>query len=303
MRPKRVLCIQDISCVGRCSLTVMLPALSAMGLQACPLPTALLSTHPSGFTAPVRTDETAFCRSALDAYDAQGIKFDAILSGFLASPAQADLVEKALRQNPAALKLIDPVMADGGRLYSGTTPALCDALRALCRHADVLTPNVTESAMLLNLPPDDAPMDSAALTARICALHAAYPLTRCLVITGVHHTDGRSGNALLCANGENTVDPAASLCSFGDENAAADFSIWFFPYEAVPQSYPGTGDLFAAVLAGGLLMHGDARRSVQDAAAFVSSVASYTLQSGGEPRFGVQLEPLLRQLCPPVPLP
>lgn len=279
MQPKRVLCIQDICCVGRCSLAVVLPALCAMGLQACPLPTALLPTHPLGFAPPTHTDETSFCEAALGSFDAQRLSFDAVLVGYLAGEQQTHMVAEAFRQSPHALKVLDPVMADHGKLYRNTTPALCDAVRALARTADVLTPNVTESAVLLGLPPCDDAMDDDALTARMLALHSAYPQARYLVMTGARCTDARAGNVLL----QPDADFAAPV---------------FLPYEAVAASFPGTGDLFAALLTGGLVRTGNAQASVQAAAAFLTRAATHTLANGGEARNGVQFEPLLYLLSP-----
>ena len=295
IEPKRVLCVQDISCIGRCSLTVLLPVLSAMGLQACPLPTALLSSHLAGFGTPAHTDETAFCRNALAHWNKLGIQFDAVLSGYLADAAQAQLVAEAFRQSPHALKLVDPVMADHGRLYSSATPALCAALCTLCEAADVLTPNMTESAVLLGLPPDGAehPLTEAEISARGATLAARFPRASFIVITGVKHVDGRCGNVFFagpaCAE---QSSPLFGCCAYSGRAV-------FLPYEVIAQCYPGTGDLFAALLTGGLLTHGDAVRSIQSAADFISVAAKRTLRQNGAVCCGVQFEPLLGTLAAP----
>ena len=127
-----VLCIQDLSCVGRCSLAVVLPALAAMGVQPCALPTALLSTHTGGLGRPARTDESGFISAALAHYAQLGLAFDCVYSGYLAGAAQVALVEQAFRQAPAALKLVDPVMADHGRPYASMTPEIRAAVAQLC---------------------------------------------------------------------------------------------------------------------------------------------------------------------------
>jgi len=144
-----VLCIQDLSCVGRCSLAVVLPALAAMGVQPCALPTALLSTHTGGLGRPARTDESGFISAALAHYAQLGLAFDCVYSGYLAGAAQVALVEQAFRQAPAALKLVDPVMADHGRPYASMTPEIRAAVAQLCGQADVIVPNATEAALLL----------------------------------------------------------------------------------------------------------------------------------------------------------
>ena len=151
-----VLCIQDLSCVGRCSLAVVLPALAAMGVQPCALPTALLSTHTGGLGRPARTDESGFISAALAHYAQLGLAFDCVYSGYLASAAQVALVEQAFRQAPAALKLVDPVMADHGRPYASMTPEIRAAVAQLCGQADVIVPNATEAALLLEELPGPA---------------------------------------------------------------------------------------------------------------------------------------------------
>ena len=151
-----VLCIQDLSCVGRCSLAVVLPALAAMGVQPCALPTALLSTHTGGLGRPARTDESGFISAALAHYAQLGLAFDCVYSGYLAGAAQVALVEQAFRQAPAALKLVDPVMADHGRPYASMTPEIRAAVAQLCGQADVIVPNATEAALLLEELPGPA---------------------------------------------------------------------------------------------------------------------------------------------------
>ena len=232
-----VLCIQDLSCVGRCSLAVVLPALAAMGVQPCALPTALLSTHTGGLGRPARTDESGFISAALAHYAQLGLAFDCVYSGYLAGAAQVALVEQAFRQAPAALKLVDPVMADHGRPYASMTPEIRAA-----RHASLLLQR--------------------------------FPALRCAVVTGGALSDGQRGN--VCA-----VRGRAPV---------------FLPYSPVPQDYPGTGDLFAAVLTGGLLRGFSEAAAIRLAARFVALAAEQTLHAGADPRFGVRFEPLLGTL-------
>lgn len=277
MKPiKRVLCLHDLSGVGRCSLSVIAPVLSAMGVQACMLPTALLSTHTSGFGAVVMQDNSAFVSKALEHYKNLELPFDAVYSGYLSSLSQAQLAIDAFVANPQALKVADPVLADHGRLYAGMDEALCDAMRAVCLEVDVITPNVTESAILLGDPPNDDTMTGEQITKRIKALFIAYPNVHFIVITGVHLKTGICGNACMWPGGE----------------------MQFLPYNAVKQNYPGTGDLFTAVLTGDLLLHSSGMRGVRRAANFVESCAAYTFAQQLEPRFGVVFEPLLRELIP-----
>ena len=147
---KRVLSIQDLSCVGRCSLTVALPVLSAMGCQAVPLPTALLSTH-TAFPAPHRKALTGDLLPMADHWQAQQVTFDAITVGYLAGPEQVQAVEGVLDRFQA-LVVVDPAMGDHGRLYSSLDAGQVEAMARLCRRGQVLLPNVTEAALLTGLP-------------------------------------------------------------------------------------------------------------------------------------------------------
>lgn len=275
MQPQRtILCIQDLSCVGRCSLAVVVPALAAMGVQPCAMPTALLSTHTGGLGTPARTDESEFIGAALAHYHTLGLTFDCVYSGYLADGAQAALVEQAFAQNPAALKLVDPAMADHGKLYAAITPEVRAAVTRLCGMADVIVPNATEAALLLDEDPQ------AAAQGTLGAQHARglltrFPALRCAIVTGCHQDGGTRAN--ICAvRGE----PVQCL-----------------PYEPVAQEYPGTGDLFAAVLAGGLLRGFSHADAVALAARFVAAAAARTHENGADARFGVQFEPLLGALA------
>lgn len=269
-----VLCIQDLSCVGRCSLAVVLPALAAMGVQPCPLPTALLSAHMA-FESPAVTDESDFIARALSHYDSLGLRFSCVYSGYLADAGQIGLVQRAFRQSPDALKLVDPVMADHGRPYASMTPPLREAIAQLCRQADIIVPNATEALLLLGEDPAEHAWSEGEMHRRMAALMQQYPLLRAAVVTGVQHADGRFGN-LCCHEGQ----------------------ICFLPYCVVPQSYPGTGDLFAAVFTGALLQGQNVENACRISADFVALAVRETAETGGDTRFGVRFEPLLGRLAP-----
>ena len=153
--PKKVLCIHDLSGVGRCSLAVILPVLSVMGIQPVALPTVMLSTHTGGFGAPARLDGCAYGEAALEHYRELGLSFDCIYTGYLGGEAQAALAEKAFDLWPSAYKVVDPVMGDNGRAYTTVTPAFIDRMRQLCRRADLILPNATEAGLLLEKPLPD----------------------------------------------------------------------------------------------------------------------------------------------------
>ena len=153
VEPKKILCIHDLSGVGRCSLAVILPVLSVMGFQPVALPTVVLSTHTGGLGTPARLDGSAYGMTALEHYQELGLQFDCIYTGYLGGEAQVALAEKAFALWPAAYKVVDPVMGDNGKAYSTVTPALVERIRSLCRAADLILPNYTEAQLLLQQQP------------------------------------------------------------------------------------------------------------------------------------------------------
>ncbi len=173
---------------------------AAMGVQPCALPTALLSTHTGGLGRPARTDESGFISAALAHYAQLGLAFDCVYSGYLAGAAQVALVEQAFRQAPAALKLVDPVMADHGRPYASMTPEIRAAVAQLCGQADVIVPNATEAALLLEELPGPA-ADGTRAARHASLLLQRFPALRCAVVTGGGLSDGQRGTCALCAAG------------------------------------------------------------------------------------------------------
>ena len=150
MEYKRILTIQDISCVGQCSLTVALPILSACGMETCVLPTALLSTHTGGFGKPsvIHLDDSL--EAFREHWKENSITFDAILTGYLGSVAAVKAAEIIIEEmlSPGGIAIVDPAMADHGKLYSGLSEEYAEAMALLCQRADILLPNITEAAML-----------------------------------------------------------------------------------------------------------------------------------------------------------
>ena len=150
MSYKRLLTIQDISCVGQCSLTVALPIISACGLETCVLPSAVLSTHTAGFTGYTFRDLTEDMPSIKEHWVKEGIRFDAIYTGYLGSTKQidyvADIFEATASKN--GVKIVDPAMADNGSLYPGFDTDFVEAMKGLCAKADYVIPNITEACFL-----------------------------------------------------------------------------------------------------------------------------------------------------------
>ena len=275
--PKRVLCLMDLSTVGRAGLSAVVPVLAACGVQACALPTALFSSHTGGFQNPARQDMAPFCQEALARYASENVSFDAIYTGYLFGPAQFTLARAALQQYPNALHIQDPAMADDGKMYHGMGPETAEDMRALCQDADVITPNFTESALLLGLAPDDAlhaPDGADLASARLEALCSSR---RSVVITSVPG-EGGTFETIGCA-----------------ESGKKKFAV---PSERVPQHYPGTGDAFTAAMCGLLLQGESLATAAKKAAAFVEAAAKTTFEGGAQARHGLWLEAHLHMLHP-----
>lgn len=263
---KHILSIQDLSCVGRCSLTVALPALSAMGHQCSVLPTAVLSTH-TAFPSPEVADLTDRLEGFARHWRHNGVRFDMVSVGYLSDPRQAEIVGGILEEIGSCV-ILDPVMGDHGRLYSRITPEHIGALKRLAARADVLLPNLTEAAALAGMPyqEETTPAYLDALLDGLLSLG-----TKAAVITGVHWQDNAIG-------------------FYGREQKGKPFS---YQGKYIPRQFHGTGDLFAAVLAGSLM--GGA--ALPDAAAKAADFVRVCVENTKEvTRYGVEFEPQLYRL-------
>lgn len=259
---KRVLSIQDLSCLGKCSLTVALPVLSAMGCACSVLPTAVLSTH-TAFPGPTCRSLTEDLVPTAEHWHSIGAEFDAISVGYLADPEQAEKVVQVLELFGDTV-ILDPVMGDHGRLYSRQTPEHVTAMQKLCRKAKFVLPNVTEAALLTGLPYREQ-VDEGYLRELAAGLMDFG--AEGAVITGFLWDEAHTG-------------------FFGtDQNAA-------FSYKAhrIPKHFHGTGDLFAAVFTGGILAGKGMEDAAVVAARFVEKVISATAESSP---FGIEFEPQL----------
>lgn len=256
----RVLSIQDLSCMGKCSLTVALPVLSAMGCACTVLPTAVLSTH-TAFPAPHARSLTEDLVPIARHWKSVGADFDAISIGYLADPRQAGEVAQVLDLFTDTV-ILDPAMGDHGRLYSGQTPAHVQAMAQLCRRAKFLLPNVTEAALLTGLPYREKPEESylKELTAGMLEFGADA-----VVITGFLWDEATTG----FAGAHRTTGP--------------------FSYRAprIPRSLHGTGDLFSAVFTGSLVAGKSPYGSAALAAGFVEQVVAATPENSP---FGAEFE-------------
>lgn len=247
---KKVLSIQDLSCVGRCSLTVALPVLSIMGHNCSVLPTAVLSTH-TGFPAPHVRDLTEDLTGILEHWRRIGVTFDTVSIGYLSDPKQVDAVIQVLDTFPEAQVVLDPVMGDHGKLYNRITKAHIDALKQLCSYADHILPNVTEAAALTELPYREQ-ADDDYLT----------ELTQAML---------KFGEQSVVITGGSSVAGKTGFAGAHRENGS-------FRYQAplIPRQLHGTGDLFSAVFTGGITRGEDVVTAATNAAHFVERCIAAT---------------------------
>ena len=272
MSTPRIAAIHDLSCFGRCSLTIALPVLSAMGCQCCPLPTALLSAH-TGFPGNTFLDLTVEMGRIAEHWAAMDLQFDAIYSGFLGSADQVDTVARffdTFKKSDTAV-IVDPVMGDHGTAYRTCTPELCWGMRVLAENSDVITPNLTEAALLLDRPYEEIQRTDAYEVVRRLSVGGR----RSVVLTGYSSGPGQTG--ALCFDRDSGESKAVQT-----------------PRE--PQDFSGTGDLFASVLAGGVARGVPLFQAAQAAADFVRDCIARTLAEGLTEQDGVDFEPLLGQL-------
>lgn len=270
---KRVLILQDLSCFGKCSTTIALPVLSAAGIEACPLPVMLLSSH-TAYPDPARLDTAGFARQTLDRWREQGVSFDAVYIGYLACARHIGLALSAIADfaRPGTLVVVDPAMADGGKLYSGLTPEYAKGVAALAAKADILLPNVSEAAMLLQTgyPGEDiSPERAAGLAKELLALGAGS-----VVLTGIADAPGRTG-ALFADGGQ------SGHCAGPKE----------------PGKYHGTGDLFASVVTAAAVRGLPLARCVDIAVRFTRGAVARTAALGRDSRQGLAFEPGLPELA------
>ena len=272
----RVAAIHDLTGFGRCSLAVAGPVLSAMGVQCCPMPTAYLSTHPAGFDGYQTWDMTEQLSGTIAHYETLGLRFDGVYTGLLFSLDQAELCIRAAKtlKAPGGVVVADPVMGDHGRRYAVCPQELCPAMAELCRRADVITPNLTEAALLLGRDPAEQPESGEGCLALAGELHRA--LGCAVVLTGVSAGPGLLGAA----------------CCQGDGRR------YFAMERQAPGQCHGTGDIFAAVFTGALVRGAPLEAAAGRAAAFAARCVEHTLALGAPPREGVDLEPLLGLLTP-----
>lgn len=269
--PKKVCAIHDLSCLGRCALTVVMPILSQMGIQAVPLPTALLSTHTGGFSDFSflgLTDEMSKIRAH---FDKMGMDFDCVYSGFLGDEKQIEFVldfAESQRAKNGAVFFADPVMGDDGIKYQTYTDEMCRLTRNIAHSADIITPNLTEACLLLGTDYRESFTD-AEIKDMLEAL--SFGGKTSVVITGVSGKDGTIG------------------ARYFDRETRAYGGHFTTKLDA---SYPGTGDAFSSAVLGSLLSGLGLDSAVRGAVSYVFEAISLTYKMGTAVREGILLESL-----------
>lgn len=271
MEYKKILTIQDISCVGQCSLTVALPILSACGMETCILPSAVLSTHTAGFNGFTFRDLTDDMPAIQAHWQKEGIRFDGIYTGYLGSTKQVGYVKNILDTmgNDGCVKIVDPAFADNGKLYPIFDSVYVDAMKTLCPSADILLPNITEACFLSGVPYKEEYSEND-----IQELLIALSKLGCstIVLTGVSYSPEKTGVVVY-----------------------EDGKISYYEHRRIAKGCHGTGDVYASAFTGAL-MNG---RSMFEAAKIA---ADYTVlcieKTQGDPAhwYGVKFETALPEL-------
>ncbi|MBQ7010310.1 MAG: pyridoxamine kinase [Clostridia bacterium] len=284
---KRVAAIHDLSAFGRCALTVVIPTLSAMGVQVIPLPTALMSTHTGGFTDIYAMDLTESMQKMYSHWEQLGVTFDAIYSGFVLGSEQCDIIADFRRRFATGdcIVLTDPVFGDDGELYSTCTPEIAGKMRTLCAGSHIITPNLTEACALCGVPFEDtAKMAAKELEEFISSL--LYRLADLgvdrVAITGIPVTKGEK--------------PTVTTAAIDLSTSSLDRAPFYVSLPRLDARYHGTGELFASVLLGRLLNGYAFSATVSAASAFVRDVIDYSTKYDTPIREGIALEPCLGKL-------
>lgn len=271
MSYKRLLTIQDISCVGQCSLTVALPIISACGIETAVLPSAVLSTHTAGFSGYTFRDLTDDMPAIKDHWIKENIKFDAIYTGYLGSTKQIEYVADIFDSVgvDGCIKAVDPAMADNGNLYPGFDKEFVEAMKGLCSKADYLIPNITEASFLTDMEYkteyDRKYIDQ--LIEKMCALGAKN-----IILTGVSYEEGKTG-VVVFKNGEYA----------------------YYEHTFLPNSCHGTGDIYASAFVGALVRG----KSSFDAAKIAADYTVECIKATAEEEnhwYGAKFEPVLGKL-------
>lgn len=264
---KRIVTIQDISCVGKCSLTVALPIISAMGIEIAAIPTAVLSTH-TAFKNFTYRDLTGDLPKIAKHWKQEKFDFDGIYTGYLGSIEQIDMLKEFFKQfkTPDNFIFIDPVMADNGKLYAGFDANFVKEMKKLCKMADIIVPNLTEASYMLEKEYKEiySEQEIKDILIELSNLGPKY-----VVLTGVSFKDNKLG-----------------VMSYNKETNE------FFTYfkEKIPAKYHGTGDIFASTLVGAITNNNTLEEGLKIAVDYVWETINDTYKTNKKDAYGVNFE-------------
>lgn len=272
-KQNRAVLINDMSCLGRCSLTAAMPIISACGIESVPLPTGIFSAHTE-FEGFVKTDLTDKISEITDHWKNLGIRFDCIYSGYLASRKQAESVKRFLLdfKKSDTLYIADPVMGDNGVFYKGIDDSFISEMRFLCSLADIIVPNVTEACMLTGMEITEN-YDMSFIKELLISLRNLTAAR--IVVTGVDFDDGQIG----CAVYDSLMGRA---------------NMFFTPKSE--GRFPGTGDVFASALTAAAMNGKDFFDAVQIAMGFTCKCVEATLEAGTDRKYGLCFESEIKNL-------
>ena len=277
---KKVAAIHDLSGFGRASLTVIIPILSTMGIQACPIPTSILSTHTGGFGKPSFMDFTKHMKDYIKHWEELDLEFDSIYSGFLGSTKQIDIVADFIKRfgDNTEFVVVDPVMGDDGKTYGPFDNEMVRRMKELVTHADIITPNMTEAAFLLD---EDYPLEMEKAKIKDYLLRLSEIGPEIVIITSLPFDQSEEKTSVIAYN----------------QN---DQRFWQVDCDYVPTYFPGTGDVFASVIVGSMLQGDSLPLALDRAVQFTSTAIKTTYGYDYPNREGVLLEKVLDNLKAPV---
>ena len=268
----RIAAVHDLCGYGKCSLGVAIPVLSAAGCDVCPVPTGLFSSH-TAFPGWYMHDTTSILKDYTEAWKGIGVEIDAVYSGFLGDPEQVVRIRDLYETYPNALRVVDPVMADHGKVYPTYTPELCQAMAELADGADILTPNLTEASIILGVEWPGANIDDSQVHAIIDGLRAKG--AKNVVLKGIERGDGLIRNYI--------------------EGESVEFTET--ANEKLPYMLHGTGDLFASALLAAVMAGRDLAEATRFASDFVPAAMKVTSHQPDFQNRGVSFEPLLGRIA------
>ena len=271
---KRIVTIQDVSCFGKCSITVALPLVSAMGIECAIIPTSVLSTHTGGFDGFTFRDLSDDIPKISEHWQKYNIEFDTIYTGYLGSVKQIDYTIDFIRsfKKENTLLFVDPAMADKGRLYTGFNNEFPSHMARLCACADIVVPNITEASFLTGTPYTESYDEShvRSLLKKLCQLGAKKA-----VITGI------------------ALEKATQGAYFYDSEKN---EYYYYRAENIERNFHGTGDTFASVLAGAITRGFDIKRAIEIAVDFTVECIKATLPEADDHKYGVKFEECIPSL-------